>query len=627
MRLTLVSIHPCRSPQSIPLAAAYLAATLKESPDLSGRVLTTILDLYVDQPAAECAAAIAATKPELVGFSVYVWNRDRCREVAGILKGELDGVTLFCGGPEATADPGGVLSTGGWDFIIAGEGELPLLGAMKSILGGGWYGDSPGVATLKENGIALTHSAPVTELEQLPSPYLSAIIDPAGYPGVLWQLARGCGFACEFCFDGGGHGGVRRFPMERIEEELALFVAKGVSQVFVLDSTFNQDRRRAKEILRLIARLAPHIHFHFEVRSEFIDREQAGLFAAITCSLQIGLQSADPGVLAGVGRTFRKGEFASRIALLNEAGAIFGFDLIYGLPGDDLEGFRASLDFALSLYPNHLDIFPLAILPGTRLAARSEELGLERLTAPPYTLISTPDFPKGEMARAKCLADACDIFYSRGKAVSWFGAVVAETGLSPSAFLLAFADYLERSGRAKGGEGSLGDDEILALQKGFLTEAYGNKKLKRLLSLAIDLAEYNYHYAAALMAIPPPPMGDDELARLDIPSTPLSLAGSARLASFSYDILEILEYGVPELGHFVRNFPPGESVAVIYPRAGEVFTESLIKPYFRLLQKLDGITTAGKLAASLRIPKGEAISFLEFALAEGIAVPAVSSCR
>lgn len=84
-----------------------------------------------------------------------------------------------------------------------------------------------------------------------------------------------------------------------MEAELRHFVAQQVSQVVVLDLTFNQDVTRAKAILRLIARIAPQIHFHFEVRAEFIDAEMARLFAGIIRSLQIGLQSAESRRAAG----------------------------------------------------------------------------------------------------------------------------------------------------------------------------------------------------------------------------------------------------------------------------------------------------------------------------------------
>jgi radical SAM superfamily enzyme YgiQ (UPF0313 family) len=621
VRLTLVAIHAAATPQAVPLAAAYLAATLENTPELAGKITVTILDLYCHQSPRDCAAAIAATDPELVGFSVYLWNRGLCDATARILREGGSGATIFCGGPEATASRDGMLAAGVWDFIIAGEGEGPLTGVVHNILAGRGYAGVAGVATGTPEGVSLLPHPPVRELDTIPSPYLSGTLRPEAYQGVLWQIARGCSFACDFCFDAGEHGGVRRFSLARVEAELALFAASGVSQVFVLDSTFNQDRARAKAILRLIARIAPHIHFHFEVRSEFIDREQARLFAAITCSLQIGLQSASPHVLRGVGRSFRRDDFVSRIGLLNETGAIFGFDLIYGLPGDTLAGFRASLDFALGLQPNHLDIFPLALLPGTRLAARSRDLGLEHLPDAPYTLIATPDFPADDMAAARRLAAACDIFYSRGKAVAWFAAAVAATGLSPSAFLQEFAAYLARQG--DGGEtqeSSLGDEEILQLQRGFLTEMFGTRKRKSLLPLLLDLVEYNYHYAAALMAVPPRLPTERELAGLALASLPLRMADSARLADFRYEILEILESGVPDLEEFSAAFSPSGSTAVIYPREGEVFTESLAKPYVRLLKKLDGTTPAGRLAAGLRIPPDDALSFLEFALAEGIVV-------
>ena len=621
MNLTLVAIHPARSPQSVPLAAACLAASLKANPSLADRIRITILDLYSHQSTEECAAAIAATSPDMAGFSVYVWNREQCSATARLLRGKTGGVVLFCGGPEATASRGEMLATGEWDFIIAGEGEASLAAVAGNFLEGKGYADIPGVATRWENGIRLKPALPVKDLDTLPSPYLSGTILPTDYQGILWQIGRGCSFACDFCFDSGEHGGVRRFSLQRVAEELRLFADSGVSQVFVLDSTFNQDKKRAREILRLIADIAPHIHFHFEVRSEFIDREQARLFSAITCSLQIGLQSASQDVLRGVGRSFNRSDFVSRIGLLNQAGAIFGFDLIYGLPSDSLAGFRTSLDFALSLYPNHLDIFPLALLPGTRLAARSGELGLKHLDEAPYTLLSTPHFPPEEMAVARRLAAACDIFYSRGKAVAWFASVLAETGLTPSAFLLEFAEYLRKSGIITAeDEAGLDDAAILELQTGFVTGLFSRLKKKTLLPLAIDLVAYNYHYAAALMAVPSPPLTEGELALLDITALPLRLADSACLATFSYEILEILETGVPDLQNFAAGFQRCGSVAVIYPRGGEVFTESLIKPFFRLLERLDGTTPAGRLAASLRIPADEAISFLEFALAEGIVV-------
>ena len=620
IRITLVSIHPSRSSQSVPLANAFLAAALKSDPQLSGKLTVTILDLYTEQSALECVSAVVATEPDLVGFSVYVWNRELSVSAATALKAATGDLVLFCGGPEATADQPGLLSEAPWDFLIHGEGEAPLTAVARRICDGTAIAGTPGTALLESGSFKSYPTAEMTDLDEIPSPFLNDELDPAKYSGMLWQISRGCSFACDFCFDGAGSRKVRRFSIKRVEAELKWFVKKGISQVIVLDSTFNSDRERAVRILRLIRRIAPHIHFHFEVRSEFIDREQAQLFATLTCSLQIGLQSADSRVLKNIGRNFSRSDFVSRIAMLNETGAVFGFDLIYGLPGDSFEGFSQSLDFALALYPNHLDIFPLALLPGTRLAARSRELGLNHQQLPPYRLVSTPDFPEEDMQRAGKLAAASDIFYSRGKAVSWFMSTLHPLGMKPSRFLEGFYAYAENRGIPLEEAAGLSDEEILELQCGFITKLFSGKKLKKLLPITLDLIIYNYHHAAALMAVPPEIPGE---AGPDPSGLCLRLAGSAGLASFHYEILELLEAGHADLEALEASLSRDGSYAVIYPKDGEIRTESIDLPYFRLLEKLDGKKNPAQIAAELGMPAEDAVSFLGFALQEGIVVTVV----
>ncbi len=618
LRITLVAIHPGKSPQSVPLAAAFLAATVAK--ELPHQVKVTILDLYADQSQEKCARLIRETRPDLAGFSVYLWNRALCCAVVRLLKQQKSQFTLFCGGPEATADQKRLLGEAPWDFLIHGEGEGVLVTAIRLLLEGKSPAAAAGTATMQNGLLQSTPAAPPSELDDLPSPLLSGVVDASGYAGMLWQISRGCSFGCDFCFDGGGSRKVRRFSLQRIEEELRWLAASKVSQVFVLDSTFNSDQVRAATILRLIKKIAPGIHFHFEVRSEFLDREQAKLFAAITCSLQIGLQSGSSGILQGVGRSFSRADFVARIKLLNDSGAIFGFDLIYGLPGDSFAGFQESLDFALGLLPNHLDIFPLALLPGTGLAERAAKLQLRRLPEPPYTLISSPTFPAEEMTRAGKLAASCDIFYSRGRAVSWFMSILAPLKMKPAELLLLFAAWLEAEGVDCRKQDELSDERVFELQCGFITRAFADKNATKLLPLALDLITYNYHYAAALLAVPPLTPTAGQMVRLAPTALRLQLAASARLAVFSYDILEVLELESGDLRALAAEIRKTGSTAVIYPKNGEILTESLHELYFRLLQRLDAKRTAGEITGELDIPAADAAAFLKFALAEGIVV-------
>ncbi|MDD2338636.1 MAG: radical SAM protein, partial [Geobacteraceae bacterium] len=395
-------------------------------------------------------------------------------------------------------------------------------------------------------------------------------------------------------------------------------VRHGASQVVVLDSTFNLDGSRAKALLRLLRKKAPHVHFHFEARAELLDAEQARQFGGMMCSLQIGLQTADPGVSRSVRRPLNRREFTEKIGLLNQEGVVFGFDLIFGLPGDSLARFRETLDFALGLYPNSLAIFPLAVLPGTVLASRAAELKLRYLPNPPYTFQSSPTFSADDLLVAKRLADACDIFYSRGKSVAWFNGIVAALRMTPAVFLEAFSLWLMDKTGNDSCERDFQDEDIYLLQREFLSSIFASRKAKRLLPAALDFVTYHHHFAMTLLAVPPRLPSRRELTRVEVLSHPLVQAPSTRLAAFNYEILDLLDAGEPDLPYICSRLPASGSFAAIYPHSGEVATESLAEPYFRLLERLDGAVSARSIADDLAIPLGEAREFLAFAVAEGI---------
>lgn len=620
MHLHLVTIHAMPSAQAVPLAAASIKAALDARSPKTAAQRVTMAEFYSGRPLEQLCAAILATGAELVGFPVYVWNRLEVCALAHLLRQQSPTLLICAGGPEVTAAPASMLDAAPFDFVVVGEGEVTMAAVLDQLAAGRSIVDVAGVATLRDGTLLLTTRPPIADLGTLPSPYLTGLLDDHIANGVVWPLSRGCPFGCTFCFDGMGDRKVRRYPLERVEAELVYVVQRGAAQIFVLDSTFNYDVPRAKHLLRLVKRKARNVHCHFEVRHELLDAEQAQLFAELTCSLQIGLQSADPAVARNVGRKLDRADFARKVMLLNSAGATFGFDLIYGLPGDTLERFREGLNFALSLYPNHLDIFPLSVLPGTVVAAEADETCLQRMLAPPYTLLASPTFPVTDMATARQLGAACDIFYSRGKAVAWFNGVVAAVKLTPVAMLQAFAAWLQAKSGREFEEAQFSDEAIWQLQRAFLAALFGQRKKPRLLPLALDCVDYHYHYAAAVMAVAPKRPTPREIAQLDLLAQPLSLAPSARLATFTHEIADLLEWGEPDLPAMCGVLPPVGSHTVIYPADGEVRTESLDEPYYRLLERLDGATPAAQLAADCCLTMAESKEFLSFAISEGMII-------
>jgi len=75
-----------------------------------------------------------------------------------------------------------------------------------------------------------------------------------------------------------------------------------------------------------------------------------------------------PHVLAALDRTHDPDNVRTAVAAARGAGLDVSVDLIYGAPGESLEDWRASLEAAAALEPDHISAYALIIEDGTKLA-------------------------------------------------------------------------------------------------------------------------------------------------------------------------------------------------------------------------------------------------------------------
>ncbi|MDO3377724.1 B12-binding domain-containing radical SAM protein [Geoalkalibacter halelectricus] len=619
MRIVIATLHVRPSAQAVALAAGCLAAALPE--DL--RRQARLVDLFPEMPLDTMADAILAQEPELVAMPVYVWNRTILLPLAARLRERRPQLRLVAGGPEAGAAPEALLDEGGFDALVQGEGEESFR-ALVQALDNQDETPLPGVFRRSPRGPSTGAAALLPDVDSLTSPWLSGVLVPPAEGGVLWEVARGCPFACDFCFDSRGSNRIRPLPWPRLEAELELFVRSRVAQIWILDSTFNYPPERGKKLLRLLAAKAPHIHFHLEAKAEYLDRESAKLLGAISCSVQVGLQSAHPRVLKNIHRAADPEDFKSKIHLLAAEGVTYGLDLIYGLPGDSLAGFGASLDYALDLRPNHLDIFPLAVLPGTVLHRERERLGLQCGAEPPYEIIASPSFSGQDLQRARLLAAAADIFYNRGRAVGFFTPLCRGAGMSALGLLEEFLHWLQTEKRFD--EAQLLATEqwqpraIRDLHMEFTPHLLNKVGRSHLLPAARDLIRYHYHYAEALLGPETLPVESEQLRGRDLWTTPWRLNPAVRLVRFRYEIIDLLQVEEMDLEQFTNLFRPVGSAALFIRRGSEVYCESLEEDFAKLLHGSDGSHSPREIfAGSINRREGE--EFVEFAVTEGILLP------
>ncbi len=376
---------------NIPLAAACLKQAAAGIPGASVDILPESIVSYLGD--AALLREILARKPDVVGFSVYSWNLRRSLHLAAEIK-QSRGCRIVLGGPEVTADNRLVRSEA-IDYLVYGEGEAVFRRLLQE---DERFWQQKAAAACADSFFRSS-----------PSPYAAGLLEPGIEDLVLLETQRGCPFNCGYC----SYGKARRrltFKSEPLLLDAVRWaVRSGHSELYFLDPTLNTrpgiddllDRVKAINRTRGLALIS-------EIRADRLDAPQADRFAAAGFTwFEIGLQTTNPRALDLMNRATDPARFLAGVRLLGERGISATIDLIAGLPGDDLSGFKRSVDFIVDHdLRRDVQVFPLAVLPGTDFRARSQTLGLAFDPEPPYPVIATPLFSEENLLEAFDYAEA-----------------------------------------------------------------------------------------------------------------------------------------------------------------------------------------------------------------------------
>lgn len=404
-----------------------------------------LLEGTVNEPFEVLKARILAEKPDILAFSVYIWNISTIRALCASLRALLPGVPFLFGGPEITYNPEVYLATRMADYALCGEGERPFTLLCEALATGSPIPHGLGIGRL-ENGQAILE-APYTEkdLSVLESPYTPEYIGSLRGRIAYAEASRGCPFSCAFCLSSACHG-VRHFPMDEVKRFLPLLWNSGAGTVKFIDRTFNADKARAKEILSFIlahrAEIPSPVCFHFEVAADRLDEELLDIFENAPqglFQLEAGLQSFNPKTLEAVARHTDLEKLSSHVRRIAAAGRVhIHVDLIAGLPYEGLDSFRDSFNRAYRLGASMLQLGFLKLLYGSALRDSADEYDYVFSDEPPYEIRSTAWLSPDEMQKLHAVEDACDRIHNSGRFRESLAYALACAGLEPFDLFLAF---------------------------------------------------------------------------------------------------------------------------------------------------------------------------------------------
>jgi len=386
-----------------------------------------LLNFNFEDDASSITEKIMSFNFDIIGFSVYVWNVKKIKEIVKIIKKFKQETKIIFGGPEVSPRPKEILEEiPECDFVVVGEGEFTFREILKNLkINNRSISKIDGVF-FKDNGtiIGNNETKKIEPLDLIPSPYIEEEFDIENNFNVLpVETMRGCRYRCRFCFYSKGRNEIRFFSDERVRESLYYGLRKSsCQQVYLMDPDFTANKERLKRICSFIAEHNENKKsFHTEIRAEEVDEGIASsLKKANITDVEVGLQSTNEDVLQICSRPSNLQLVQRGILYLTQAGIKSELQLIVGLPLDTRESFLKSIDDAVLMSPTTLACFRLLVLPGTYFRTFSNELGLVFENGPPWKIIKTKTIDEEEMTRLSRTAIYASYLYSNFKLTTKF---------------------------------------------------------------------------------------------------------------------------------------------------------------------------------------------------------------
>lgn len=412
-----------------------------------------IAEYTIKDPAFNIVSDLFQKKPDVVGFSCYIWNINETIAVIRMLKTVLPDVKIVLGGPEVSYD------VHEWirkhveiDYIIMGEGEVSFKEMLRYFNNEIPLEKVPGICYLEEGKLKIHAQPPKIDLREIASPFrFEEDMPHLGKRIQYIETSRGCPFSCQFCLSS-IEVGVRYFNREKIKEDIRYLMDNGAKTIKFVDRTFNISRSYAMEMFQfLIDEHQPGVVFQFEITADIMrpeviqflnDNAPRGLFR-----FEIGVQSTNDLTNDLVKRRQNFEKLTRTVTMVKEGGKIDQhLDLIAGLPEEDYASFRKTFNDVFAMRPEELQLGFLKLLRGTGLRLEAEKYGYTYVDISPYEIFSNNVLTFDDIVRIKHAEDVLEKYWNAHRMDNTIEYLVTKVFETPFDFFQSFGTYWETKG-------------------------------------------------------------------------------------------------------------------------------------------------------------------------------------
>lgn len=357
-----------------------------------------------------------------LGIGAFIWNEVHIQTILNAIKKNFPGRIILGGSQVSYTKEGLEDFYPQADVFIRGYAEEALASLMLSPQ------TYPAIKGVHFAGHPDLGQSATADLELLPSPYLTGLIQPQ--PFIRWETQRGCPFECAFCQHRSSDAMTKRrqFPESRIIKEIDFILSNPIiNDIAVLDPVFNSGPHYIK-VLEHFARGGYKGKLALQCRMEMITPEFLHYVNEINKTgnvvLEFGLQTIHREEEKLIQRPNNMNKIHSVLDKVNELGIASEVSLIFGLPKQTVASFQASIDFCKEKKIPTIYAYPLNLHRGTPLYDRKKELGLiESAEAHPELLgddhighvIQSPSFTVDDWKKMAALAKDLDNYNAQNK--------------------------------------------------------------------------------------------------------------------------------------------------------------------------------------------------------------------
>lgn len=311
-------------------------------------------------------------QPYVFGISILAAQASRAYELQRILKKMFPDCLTIAGGIHVTAVPEEPLEQG-FNFVIRGEGERPLLALYEAIRSGSDWTGTPSLSFRNASG-ALQHNQDgmlIQNLDEVPVFPYHLFRHPKYDYGFLVS-SRGCPYKCSYCSQRLMTGLTYRYKSaQRIVEEIRVLVEDfGQKHITFYDDNFCFKRKRVIELADAICESGLHKKCSFFVQTRadnFYEEAVPHLIRANFNGVGFGMETA----VERLAQVIQKGETVERhiqaIELARRHNMKVTLFMIFGLPTETHADRMASYEFVKKMGIKFTKFNNLIPYPGTKL--------------------------------------------------------------------------------------------------------------------------------------------------------------------------------------------------------------------------------------------------------------------